>query len=136
MSIARSLVAQLTERTVQHALTGARPASATDGVDLASWKSGGAYGPVTAQIYLDGTAAATIGSPIGGSAGAELWGFQLGQWWLVGTLHAGTPIPIVSDILGATERIDDIGGFDRLFVAGTPSAGAVTARFVPFEVLR
>jgi hypothetical protein len=136
MSIARSLVAQLTERGVQHTLTGNRPASAADGVDLATWKSGGAYGPVTAQIYLDGTAAATIAAPAGGSAGVELWGFKLDQWWLVDVLHAGASIPIASDTLGDTERIDDIGAFDRLFVAGTPSAGAVTARFVPFEVLR
>jgi hypothetical protein len=136
MSIARSLVAQLTDQLLQHALTGARPASPTDGVDLAAWKSGGAYGPVTAQIYLDGTAAATIAAPAGGAAGVELWAFRLGQWWLVGVLHAGAPIPIASATLGATERIDDVGGFDRLFLAGTPSAGTVTAQLVPLEVLR
>jgi len=132
----RSLVAQLTDRLVAHALTGARPGSPTDGVDLTSWKTGGVYGPVSAAIYFDGTAGATIGVPGGGVLGVELWGSKLGQWWLIRALRAGASIPIVSDTLGATEQIDEIGGFDRLFVAGTASAGTVTAQFVPFEVWR
>jgi hypothetical protein len=136
VSIARSLVAQLTDRVVQHALTGARPVSATDGVDLSTWKSGGAYGPVSAVIYFDGTAPTAVAAPTGGTLGVELWGFKLGQWWLIDVLNSGVQILIVSDTLGNTEQVEGVGGFDRLFVAGTISAGAGTAQFVPVEVLR
>ncbi len=135
MPASRALVTQLTDKLVQHALTGARPGSPTDGVDLATWKLGGAYGPVSVAIYLDGTAAASIAAPAGGTLGVELWGFKLGQWWLIQALNAGAPVPIVSDTLGSTVRLDDVGDFDRLFVAGTTSAGTGAARFVPLEVL-
>jgi hypothetical protein len=135
MSINRSLVAQLTDRVVQHALTGARPASASDGVDLAAWKTS-TYGPVSIEIYLDGTAAATITAPTGGTLGVELWGFKLDQWWFLEPLNAGAAIPIASNTLGAAQGVDGVGGFDRLFVAGTISAGTGSAQFVPFEVLR
>jgi hypothetical protein len=135
MPTTRSLVAQLTDRLVQHALTGARPALGADGVDLASWRTGG-YGPVEAAVYLDGTAAVSIGAPAGGTLGVELWGFKLGQWWLIGALNGGAAIPIASDTLGATVQINEIGGFDRLFVAWTISAGTGTAQFVPLEVIR
>jgi hypothetical protein len=136
MSLNRSLVAQLADKVVQHALTGARPSSPTDGVDLSSWKTGGAYGPVSIEIYFDGTTAATIGVPAGGTLGVELWGWKLGQWWVLAPLNAGAVIPIASDTLGAAVEVDGVGGFDRLFVAGTMSAGAGTAQFVPFEVMR
>jgi hypothetical protein len=132
----RSLVAQLTDRAVQHALTGNRPTSATDGVDLSTWKSGGVYSPDFVEIYFDGTAAATVSAPPGGTIGVELWGFKFGQWWLTTALNVGAVIPIASDTLGAAQRVEDVvGGFDRLFVAGTASAGTVTAQFVPLEVI-
>lgn len=132
----RSLVAQLTDKLVQHAINGARPAAPTDGADLATWKVGGAYGPSSVAIYLDGTAPATIAAPAGGSLGVELWGFKLGQWWLIGSLNASVAIPVASDTLGSVVQLEGIGGFDRLFVAGTPSAGTVSAQLVPLEVLR
>jgi len=132
----RTLVAQLTDKLVQHALTGARPTSPTDGVDLATWKTGGAYGPVSLVIYFDATAPATIAAPAGGSTGVELWGFSLGLWWLIAVLNAGLPIPIASDTLGSAEQLDGVGGLDRLFVAGTLSAGSCSAQFAPLEVLR
>jgi len=134
--IPRSLVAQLTDKLVEHAITGARPTRSTDGADLVTWKTGGAYGPISVAIYLDGSATATVTSPTGGAIGVELWGFKLGQWWLIDVLNLGAPIAIVSDTLGATEQLDGVGGFDRLFVAGTLSAGNATAMFVPIEVLR
>ena len=133
--MSRTLVAQMPERVVQHALTGSRPVSVTDGVDLSSWRSG-PYSPTAAEIYLDGSIAASLTAPTGGTIGVELWGLKLGQWWLLGSINAGAAIPIVSDTLGAAQRVVDvIGGFDRLFVAGTTSAGTVTAQFVPLEVI-
>lgn len=132
----RSLVAQLADRLVQHLITGTRPVLATDGVDLATWKTGGAYGPVSAAIYFDGSAPATLTAPTGGAIGVELWGLKLGQWWLIGALNAGAAIVIVSETLGSTLQVEGVGGFDRLFVAGTSSAGAATAQLVPLEVLR
>ncbi len=134
--IIRSLVAQLTDRAVSHAINGARPAALTDGVDLATWKTQGAYGFVSALIYFDGTGAATITAPTGGAAGVELWGLKSGQWWLIGSLNAGSSIVIVADTLGNVTQTDSVGGFDRLFVAGTMSSGTGTAQFVPLEVLR
>ena len=128
----RQLVTQLVHQVVSHQLSGARPAAPTDGIDLASWQSG-AYSPTEAQLYLDGTAAASVTAPTGGTAGVELWGFKLGQWWLIGSLRSGAAIPIASDVLGAAERIAGIGGFDRLFLAGTASTGTITARLVPVE---
>jgi hypothetical protein len=96
MSIIRSLVAQLTERAVQHTLTGARPATVNDGADLTTWKTQGAYGFVSALIYFDGSAAANVTAPTGGTAGVELWGLKQGQWWLIGSLNAGSTIAIVA----------------------------------------
>lgn len=129
-----NLAAQLAERVVQHPITGARPALPSDGVDLATWRRG-SYTPVSARVYFDGTTAATVTVPTGGTAGVELWGFKLGQWWLIASLHAGAAIPIAADALGATEHIEGIGGFDRLFIAGTLSAGTGVVQFVPLEVV-
>jgi hypothetical protein len=128
-------IAQLTDKVQAHQLTGARPVATTDGVDITPWRSG-AYGPIAVQVYLDGTAPANITAPTGGTAGVELWAFKLGQWWRAATLNGGNSIPIVGDTLGETERVDFLGGFDRLFTAGTASAGTATAQFVPYEVVR
>lgn len=136
MSINRTLVAQLTDKLLQHALTGLRPSAQTDGVDLSIWKTGGAYGPVSAALYFDGTDAAGVGAPTSGGLGVELWGFKLAQWWLIDVLNDGAPISIVSDSLGSTAQVDGVGGFDRLFIAGAVSAGAASALFVPLEILR
>lgn len=134
--ILRSLVAQLTNLAVSHALNGVRPSALTDGADLTTWKTQGAYGFVSALIYFDGTAAASCTAPTGGSSGVELWGLKSGQWWLIGSLNGGTAIPIVSDTLGNVLQTDLVGGFDRLFVAGTASVGTVTPQFVPLEAMR
>lgn len=130
-----SLIAQLGNKLLSHVLTGARPVSAGDGVDLATWKTGGGYVDLSGFIYFSGTLAASLTAPTGGTLGVELWGFKLGQWWLVGSLNNAAAIPIVSATLGAVTKSDLIGGFDRLFVAATTSAGTVTAQFVPLEVL-
>jgi hypothetical protein len=127
-------IAQLANLVQTHQLNGNRPAAATDGVDLASWRSG-TYGPIAVQVYLGGSAAASVTAPAGGAA-VEVWGFKLGAWWRVATLGGGAQIPIAGPGQGATERVDYLGGFDRLFVAGTASAGTVTAQFVPYEVVR
>ena len=79
--------------------------------------------------------AASVTQPAGGTVGVEVWGFKLGQWWRVAVLNGGNAVPIVSNTLGESERVDFLGGFDRLFVAGVASAGAVTAQFVPYEVV-
>lgn len=131
-------VVQLVERVQSHALTGVRPSASSDGVDISSWRSAG-YGPFSVQVYFDGTQAANVTQPTGGTVGVEVWGFKtvngIGQWWRCAILNGGNQIPIVSDTLGETERVDSIGSFDRLFVAGTASAGTVTALFVPLEVI-
>lgn len=133
----RSLIVQLTDRAVAHPLTGARPMSPIDGADITGWRSG-AYAPPAAVIYLDGLAPATVGPPRGGAAGVELWGYQLDQWWLLGPLNGSAPVPIAGDQLGAALLVEGlgVGGYERLFVAGTMSASSGVARFVPLEVIR
>lgn len=128
-------VVQMVERVQVHTLTGARPAAAGDGVDTSSWRSGN-YGPIATQIYFDGDQTANVTQPTGGAVGVELWGFKLAQWWRIAILNGGNQIPIASATLGESERVDFAGGFDRLFVAGTASAGTVTVQFVPWEVVR
>ena len=131
-------VAQLTEKVQTHALTGARPSGLTDGVDTSSWRSAG-YGPFSVQIYFDGSAAANVTQPTGGAVGVEVWGLKtingLTQWWRVAILNGGNQIPVVSDTLGESELVNAIGSFDRLFVAGTASAGTINALFVPLEII-
>jgi hypothetical protein len=131
-------IVQMVERAQSHVLTGARPVSVADGVDTSTWRSG-AYGPFSAQIYLDGNQAASVTQPTGGTAGVEVWALKTvngsTQWYRIAVLNAGSPIPLVSDVLGESERLDFIGSFDRLFIAGTASAGAVTATFVPYEIV-
>lgn len=131
-------IVQLVEKVQGHTLNGARPSGATDGVDTSSWRSG-AYGPFSLQVYFDGTQAANVTQPTGGAVGVELWGLKTvngaAKWWRVAILNGGSQIPIVSAALGESEKVDLVGSFDRLFVAGTGSAGTVTALFVPYEVI-
>lgn len=65
-----------------------------------------------------------------------MWGFKVGAWWRAAVLGGGAQIPVAGPGQGATERVEFLGGFDRLFVAGTASTGIVTAQLVPYEVIR
>ena len=133
MSQTRSLVALLEEKLVQVAISATRPSSGSDGVDITSWRTGGAFSSPLATVFVDGSQAANVTSPTGGSNGVELWGFRLSQWWLIGYLNNGSAIPVVGDTQGFAQEIDVVGVFDRLAVAGTMSAGSGTAKLVPME---
>ena len=133
MSQQRALVALLEDKLVSVAVAAARPAVAGDGVDITSWRTSGQFSGPLAAIFLDGSQAQTINSPTGGASGVELWGYRLSQWWLIGYLNAGTAIPVVGVDQGFAAEVNVIGIFDRLAVAGTPSAGTTTAKLVPME---
>ncbi|MBA2718943.1 MAG: hypothetical protein H0U52_06850 [Chloroflexi bacterium] len=129
----RTLVALLEDKLLAIPVTAARPALITDGSDITSWRTGGAYSPTRAAMFVDGTVAASFDSPTGGASGAELWGYRLSQWWLIGYLNNGTAVPIVGNLQGFSQEIDIIGIFDRLAVAGIPSAGAANVQMAPIE---
>ncbi len=112
---------------------GARPALSTDGVDVTTWRPDGKRSPRLAQVFIAGSTAASITEPSSGTIGVELWGYVLGQWWLLGALNSGNAIPIVSATQGHAETLNEIGDFDRLAVAGTVSAGTATYVFAPLE---
>lgn len=112
---------------------GARPALITDGVDITTWRPDSKRSPRLVQMFISGTGAASITEPASGTIGVELWGYTLGQWWLIGALNSGAAIPIVGATQGFAQSLNEIGDFDRLAVAGTVSAGTATVVFAPLE---
>jgi len=114
-------------------VTATRPSSASDGMDVTSWRAavGYAFGPVTAALFLEGTVALTLSSPTGGLDGPEIWGYRFEKWWRAGYLNNGLDIEIVGADQGFATEVDLVGIFDRLAVAGTPSVGEATANLVP-----
>lgn len=133
----RQLVNLLADKVTATTAIGARPALVTDGVDIKFWRSGSGQFPFAA-VFIDGTLAAAVSAPGGGLEGVELWGYVLGQWWLIGSLHSGTQINIAGDTQGWSQTLQSLNGqtlgdYERLAVAGTVSAGAATAKFAPME---
>lgn len=133
MDTVRNLLAMLEDKLLTVAVTAARPDDPADGVSILPWRINNKFSSPRAALFLDGSATATLESPTGGSLGVELWGFVLSKWWLIGYLNRGEDIPITDGDRGFAQQFDVGGVFERLAIAGTPSAGAVTAFLCPIE---
>lgn len=131
--MARYLLAMIQPQLVTVAVTAARPSAPGDGVAITSWRTNGEFSTRLAAVFLDGSTAQTLASPTGGADGPELWGYRLSQWWRIGVLHNGADIPIVGASQGFTIRVDIVGVFERLHIAGTPSAGTCQASLAPIQ---
>jgi len=127
----RNLFAMLENKLVETAVTAARPSAPGDGVDVTSWRTNGFSG-ASAAVMLKGSAAATVTSPTDGAQGVELWGYVLGKWRLIVELRDGRDITVDAD-RGYAQEANVIGVFERLAIAGTVSAGAVTGQIAPIE---
>ena len=134
LSLTRMIEGQLVTTTV----TAARPSAASDGVDVTSWRWSnlGAFAPRRAVLFLDGSQAQTLASPTGGSEGPEVWGQVLGQWWRAGVVNNGASVEIAGASQGAALEIVVMGVFERLAIAGTPSAGTCVAKLAPIEEMQ
>lgn len=132
----RERVMGITNLAVAAAVTAARPSLADAGADVSAWRMGHGFGRVL--IELDGSEAATLADPTGGTLGVEVWAnFGTGtEWRLVAILNAGSDIPIVGAGQGWAVVLDLGVDATRLHVAGTASAGTVTATYTPIEVHR
>ena len=129
----REVISLLKSYVTATVAVGDRPSAASDGVDITTWRLDSSNAPRLAQVFIDGSGAASITSPSDGSIGVELWGYTMGQWWLIAVLNSGNDIPIAGDTQGFAQSVNEIGDFDRLAVAGTVSAGSATAKFAPLE---
>lgn len=123
------------EKLVSVVVSITRPSGEGDGIDITSWRisTGGQKGPAICALFLEGSEALTLESPTGGLDGPEIWGWRLSAWWRLGYLNNGLPIPIVSSTQGFATQIDGVGIFDRIAIAGTPTAGSVTANLIPIQ---
>lgn len=117
------------------AVTADRPTDDGDGVDVTAWQltALGGFGPPAAVLFLDASEPLTLASPTGGLDGPEVWGYWLSKWWRLGYLNNSVDIVIVGPSQGFAAELAIIGIFDRLAVAGTPSAGTVTASIAPLQ---
>jgi hypothetical protein len=131
--MSRSLVALLEGKLVQHNVGVTRPTLVGDGVDISSWRTNAVYSGPIAAVFLDGDQALTLAAPTGGDSGPELWGYGLGQWWRIGYVNDGADVSIAGVSQGFVQAVNVIGIFDRLCLCGTPSVGAVVAKFAPID---
>lgn len=129
----RQLVGLLADKVSAAGAIGARPALVTDGVDVSFWRGSTMFTTPQCAVFIDGSVAAALTAPGGGTEGVELWGYALSQWWLIGSLHDGNQINIAGDTQGFAQVLVDLGDFQRLAVAATVGAGAATAKFAPME---
>lgn len=127
-----NLVAPLWEKITAASAIGARPTLVTHGADITPWRKS-LFTPPDAVVLIDGSVAADLTSPAGGTEGVELWGYIRSLWKFLGVLKAGGTIHIVSATQGHAEQVTDVGLADRLAIAATVSAGASTATFAPLE---
>ncbi len=133
MSQVRTLVALRDASLVVVPISAARPSVAADGVDVTNWRTNNAFSSPFVALFIDGTVAASVASPTGGADGVELWGYQLSQWWRLGVINKGAPIVLAGNLQGYATKINVVGIFERLALAGTPSAGVVSAKFAPID---
>jgi len=133
--MASRLITMTDAKAVTFAVTATRPTSDSDGVDITGWRltAGYVYCPGVAVLRLQGSAALTLASPTDGLDGPELWGYRDAAWWRLGYLNNGLDILIVGADQGFAAEVDFVGVFDRIAVAGTPSAGSVTAILTPLQ---
>lgn len=132
---ARSIISLNLAALVQGPVMTARPALATDGIDVTSWRTNQQFSAGMAAVFLSAGVAAALTS-ISGSAGVELWGYvaaPFSQWFLAGYLHDGVEIDLLGASQGFMQQLEILGSFSRLAVAAAVSAGAPVATFVPVE---
>lgn len=129
----RTLVAMNEGRLVTVAIATARPTSALDGVDISSWRDNGVFAPPLAGMFISGSVALTLDSPAGGARGAELYGWRLSKWWLIGYVNDGTAISIASADLGYAQEVNVLGLFTRLSLVASISVGTATVTFAPID---
>lgn len=135
--MARILYSKLDEFTVDCPIVAARPTAADDGVSVASWLLGGAYSTRLAVVEVDGSAAMTIGSPTGGTKGAEVWVQNRNlKWRRVGYLNDGDDVDIASATQGYASELNLVGLYSRVAIVGTPAGGTAIAHLIPVEQFR
>jgi hypothetical protein len=109
----------------------AAPTSATDGIDLSSWKQGGngLYAFDAAALLLDEASGA-----IAIAAGAYIAGYiaTLAAWFRIADLNGGAAIALTADV-GFGQRVIDLGGFDRAAVVDAGDAGTHKYKLAPVE---
>ncbi|MDQ3295062.1 MAG: hypothetical protein M3619_00570 [Myxococcota bacterium] len=133
MSQVRTLVALRDAALVETTVSADRPSLPVDGVDVTNWRTNNAFSSPYVAMFLDGTVAASVNSPTGGVDGVELWGYRLSQWWRIGVINKGAPIVLAGNLQGYATKINVVGIFERLALAGTSSAGVVAVKFAPID---
>jgi hypothetical protein len=131
--MSRSLVALIEPKLVEFVINPARPSVDADGIDITHWRQNGAYSGPLAFLAFHSTAPCVVSAPDGGSAGPELWLRRLGKWHRVGYINDGTDVEVDGPDRGFAQAMNIIGVFERLYVAGTVSAGVATARVIPID---
>lgn len=109
------------------------PATASDGVDVSTWRTGSTpLGFVQALIAIDSDASTTLTSP-------TLYGYGpygpsgASQWFVIGTLNGGTAIALTAAV-GFAQMFQFPCVFTRLAVGATVSAGNVGYTATPVMV--
>lgn len=117
-------------------LAATRPTTAADGVDITSWRDVDGCAPSVFQLFLDGTAPCIING-LDSANGVELFGYVtvdgVGKWRWIPYVHNGAPIPILSAAIGWLQEMQRLGLYERLSIVGVPTAGVVTATFIPLK---
>jgi hypothetical protein len=131
--MSRTLVALNEGLIVTTPIATTRPTGAGDGVSITGWLSNGIFSPPLAGMFISGSGVLTLDSPTGGTRGAELYGWRLSKWWLIGYLNDGTAIGIGGAGLGYAQEVNILGIFTRLAVAASVSAGTAQAQFAPID---
>jgi hypothetical protein len=121
------------DKTLTTALLGARPTTAVQGVATAPWLDGAGCTPKNAELFLEGTLACVVDGP--DAHGVELYGYDatLAKWVWIPFLHNRESIPIFAPGIAWQQLVVAIGVYSRLAVVGIPTAGVVTAKFVPVK---
>jgi hypothetical protein len=122
----------LDQATTPATVLATRPTTVAHGVDISAWTAD-KVAPVAVVCLLDGSEAATVADPTGGTGGVELWGYIQSKWYLLGYLNNGDDVPIAGDDGGFAAELGKAGIGTRLAIAGTASAGTVTYSFAPME---
>lgn len=129
-SYIRSVTGALVEKTVTATLP--TPSSATDGVDISSWRTSSQIGYTQAVIALRADGAATVTSPKLYAYGAFGTGGAY-QWHYIGDLNGGTAISLTA-ALAFAQVVQFPCAFTRLAVGGTVSANSVGYTATPMMV--
>lgn len=129
----RTLVAMNEGRLVTTAIVTDRPVGALDGVDISAWRDNGVFAPPLAGMFVSGSEALTLTSPAAGARGAELYGWRMSKWWLIGYLNDGLEIEIGGVDQGYAQEVNILGIFTRLAVVASISSGTADVTFAPID---